>query len=94
MKFFFSHRHVAKNKNFIPKQKPSERVEDLLLEYSRKFTYEELLDKKYPKAIDTSRLEDLLEDSEFERIFETTREIFQNFPLWKKQKIKRELGLY
>ncbi len=40
----------------IPDIKPS-RVEDLLKEYNRTYTYEQLKGKKFPKGLDTSKLE-------------------------------------
>jgi len=69
-------------------------VRDALAQYNRKFTYDELVEKKYPKGIDTSRLEDYLNDDEFEKVFEMSLEEFQKQPLWKRQNVKRDLGLY
>jgi hypothetical protein len=50
--------------------------------------------KKYPKGIDTSRLEEYLNDNEFEKVFEMNAEEFAKQPLWKRQNVKRDLGLY
>jgi hypothetical protein len=33
-------------------------------------------------------------DSEFEEIFDVTKEEFAKFPLWKQQKLKREKQLF
>lgn len=56
--------------------------------------YQELLDKKYPKGIDTTKLEEYLDESEFMKVFEMSAEEFSKQPLWKRQNVKRDLGLY
>jgi len=71
-----------------------ERVSEVLAQYSRKYTYQELVDKQYPKGLDGSRLEDFLEDYEFQKVFEMSSEEFAKLPLWKRQKMKKEMGLY
>ena len=67
---------------------------DYLAQYSVKFTYEDLLNKKYPAGVDTTRLEDLLDDDEFEATFEMDRVAFAALPGWQAQKIKRAKGLF
>eukprot|EP00026_Physarum_polycephalum_P000343 Phypoly_transcript_00343.p1 GENE.Phypoly_transcript_00343~~Phypoly_transcript_00343.p1 ORF type:complete len:1625 (+),score=418.05 Phypoly_transcript_00343:184-5058(+) len=69
-------------------------VREALAQYNRKYTYQELVDKKYPKGIDTSRLEEYLNDDEFMKVFEMSAEEFSKQPLWKRQNVKRDLGLY
>jgi len=76
--------------NFATLQK----IDDILMEYKRKFTYQELLEGKYPKGIETAELENYLECQEFESVFEMTKKEFAKIPKWKQQQIKREKGLY
>ncbi len=70
------------------------RVQDILSEFSRTYTYEEILNKQYPKGIDTSKLEAYLSDEEFVQVLGVDREEFETYPVWKQQKIKREQGLF
>lgn len=70
------------------------RVGDLLSEYSRMYTYEEILNKSYPKGIDTSKLETYLSDAEFEQVLGCTTEQFVKLPMWHQQKLKREKKLF
>lgn len=65
-----------------------------LAQYSVKFTYDDLVNKRYPAGVDTTRLEDLLEDDEFEATFEMDRAAFAALPGWQAQKIKRAKGLF
>ncbi|EGC29857.1 hypothetical protein DICPUDRAFT_51061 [Dictyostelium purpureum] len=70
-------------------------AKDVLNLYTKKYTYEEIVNKKYPKGIDGSRLEEYLEEDDFKKIFQgLTLEEFQKLPLWKKQTWKKELRLY
>jgi len=70
------------------------KIEDMLKEYDRTFTYQELIEGKYPPGLDTSQLENFLSDKEFAAVFETTRKELEEMPKWKQQQIKREKGLY
>jgi len=69
-------------------------AENILKEYDKKWTYLELVNKQYPPGINTAKLEDYMSDSEFEKVFEATREEFNKYPAWKQQKMKRSLGLF
>jgi len=69
-------------------------VTELLLEYSRTYTFFDLVNKNYPKGIDTSKLEDFLADEEFEGVFGTSKDEFRKYPIWKQQKEKRQRGLF
>eukprot|EP00727_Mastigamoeba_balamuthi_P006658 m51a1_g2612 putative villin headpiece domain containing protein (1566) ;mRNA; f:504052-510269 len=69
-------------------------VAAVLLDYSRKYSYEDLVAKKYPKGIDETNLENYLEDSEFERVFRMKREAFSKLPLWQRQTYKRGVKLW
>lgn len=59
-----------------------------------RFIYRELVEKQYPKGLDGSILEKYLEDDEFMKVFEMTSDEFAKLPLWKRQKMKKEMGLY
>ncbi|ELP94890.1 villin, putative [Entamoeba invadens IP1] len=67
---------------------------DELMKLSSKYSYDDLLHKRYPKELDKSRLEDYLSDEEFIKLFKMTRPEFEALPGWKKQKQKYELKLY
>jgi hypothetical protein len=69
-------------------------VSTCLAQYTRKYTYEELLNKRYPSGIDAANLENFLNDDEFVTVFEMTADEFRKLPDWKKQKLKRQKGLY
>ena len=69
-------------------------VEAILKELSRKYSYADLLAKKYPKGIDESALETYLEDEEFEKLFGMTRGAFTKLPMWQRINIKRRLHLW
>jgi len=69
-------------------------VAEILKELSRKYSYEDLLAKKYPKGIDESALENYLEDEEFEKLFKMTRAAFAKLPMWQKVNAKRALKLW
>ncbi|KYQ96706.1 villin [Tieghemostelium lacteum] len=69
-------------------------AKDILELYTKKYTYDDLINKRYPKGIDGSRLEEYLSDQEFLQIFKMDLQEFQKLPLWKKQTMKRELRLY
>jgi len=66
----------------------------ILSELSRKYSYEDLLAKKYPKGIDESALENYLEDEEFEKLFKMSRAAFAKLPMWQKVNAKRAVKLW
>jgi advillin len=72
-------------------------VEEILKEWNRAYTYQELIQKPLPKSmhmLDPTKLEAYLSDSEFEAIFKITREKFAEVPQWKQNDIKKSLGLF
>jgi hypothetical protein len=69
-------------------------VSQALKELNRTYTYDDLLNRRYPKGLDTSRLETYLSAEEFQQVLGANMEEFIAWPLWKKQKVKRELGLF
>lgn len=69
-------------------------VSAALKEYTRRYSYEELVNKRFPQGIDESALETYLEDAEFQSLFKMTREAFAKLPLWQRQNMKRDLKLW
>jgi len=65
-----------------------------LEKYNTKYSYEDLVAKKFPPGIDTTKLETYLMDDEFEQVFGMDRTEFSKLPLWKQQKLKREKSLF
>eukprot|EP01105_Mastigella_eilhardi_P024241 TRINITY_DN629_c0_g1_i2.p1 TRINITY_DN629_c0_g1~~TRINITY_DN629_c0_g1_i2.p1 ORF type:complete len:1773 (+),score=466.32 TRINITY_DN629_c0_g1_i2:27-5345(+) len=66
----------------------------MLNEFNKNYSYDDLINKRFPKGLDESKLEAYLEPSEFERVLEMSKDQWENVPVWKKQKIKREKKLF
>ncbi|EAL66222.1 hypothetical protein DDB_G0282725 [Dictyostelium discoideum AX4] len=69
-------------------------AKEILELYTKKYTYDQLVKKQYPKGIDGSRLEEYLSDEEFISIFKITLAQFKTLSLWKRESWKKELRLY
>eukprot|EP01132_Coremiostelium_polycephalum_P001564 gene1564-1983_t len=69
-------------------------AKEILDQYTKKYSYDDLVNKRYPKGLDGSRLEEYLSEEEFYRYFACTLSEFQKLSLWKKQSLKKELRLY
>ncbi|KAN0029376.1 hypothetical protein ACTFIV_011267 [Dictyostelium citrinum] len=69
-------------------------AKEILELYTKKYTYDQLVKKQYPKGIDGSRLEEYLSDEEFLSIFKITLAQFKTLSLWKRESWKKELRLY
>ncbi|KAK5584851.1 hypothetical protein RB653_006469 [Dictyostelium firmibasis] len=69
-------------------------AKDILDLYTKKYTYDQLVKKQYPKGIDGSRLEEYLSDEEFFSVFKITLAQFKTLSLWKRESWKKELRLY
>ena len=69
-------------------------VEGILKELNRKYSYKDLLEKRYPRGLDESALETYLEDSEFEKLFGMERDAFARLPMWQRVNLKRKLHLW
>lgn len=65
---------------------------DLLNEYSRTYTLEEL--RNQPKHLDQTILETYLSDTDFQQAFGTSKQEFAQLPQWKRQEKKKALGLF
>jgi advillin len=76
---------------FVSALKPAQ---EELAKFTKTYTYQELVDKKYPAGVDTTKLDTYMSDEEFEKVFEMTREEFAAQPVWKQQKMKRDKKLF
>ena len=68
-------------------------VDEVLANYGKKYTYEELKSVNF-EGIDATRKENFLIEGEFPAVFQMSREEFSRLPKWKKLDAKRKLGLY
>jgi hypothetical protein len=92
--YFTAHFHGWETKRTQSYDSDLTPIDVVLREYTRKFSYEELLAKQFPKGIDESNLETYLADDEFEQLFKMTRSAFGKLPLWHRQNLKRGLKLW
>jgi Leucine-rich repeat (LRR) protein len=80
--------------DYPPVLKPLKLVSDLMDQLEKTYSYQDLLEKKYPKGLDGSKLESYMTDKEFEEVFAVTKQEFEVYPLWKKEGLKKDLGLF
>jgi len=71
-----------------------EDVRQLLEQFSRTYTYEELISGQFSKALDTANIERYLSDKEFETVFKMSRDEFSAMPGWKRTDLKKSLQLF
>jgi advillin len=89
---FHAWRPIPKDPSaFVATLKPAA---EELAKFTKSYTYQELVDKKFPAGLDTTKLDTYLSDEEFEEVFEMTREVFATQPVWKQQKLKRDKQLF
>ncbi|XP_028393056.1 uncharacterized protein LOC114517500 [Dendronephthya gigantea] len=70
-------------------------VEEALEAFEKKYySLQELTSDCPPDGVDPSKLETYLTDEEFQKIFEMSRELFNNLPGWKQDILKKALGLF
>eukprot|EP01105_Mastigella_eilhardi_P018908 TRINITY_DN4414_c0_g1_i1.p1 TRINITY_DN4414_c0_g1~~TRINITY_DN4414_c0_g1_i1.p1 ORF type:complete len:2036 (-),score=696.95 TRINITY_DN4414_c0_g1_i1:86-6193(-) len=70
-------------------------AQEQLKEYSRTYTYQELLKKdSLPPTVDKSKLEAYLADEEFATVFGMSRAQYEAKPAWQKPNLKKQAGLY
>ncbi|ELP89759.1 villidin, putative, partial [Entamoeba invadens IP1] len=62
--------------------------------YFIKYSYDDLVNKKFQKGIDEQSLETYLSDEEFQTVFGMTPEAFQALPTWKRATLKKQKKLY
>ncbi|ELU02277.1 hypothetical protein CAPTEDRAFT_139004, partial [Capitella teleta] len=70
-------------------------VEDLLSKLLKtKYTWEELQERPLPEGVDPLKMEQFLQDDEFEEVMCMSREEFAALPTWKQGNIKKEVDLF
>lgn len=50
--------------------------------------------EKLPSEVDPVNKEAYLHDSEFERVFNMQRSAYEALPVWKRQELKKKVGLF
>lgn len=85
---------IANPAKYGPTANPPVLVAEIIGEYTREYTYEELVAKKFPKGIDVTKLENYMSEEEFLKTFKVTRPEFEKFSDWKKEQLKKELNLF
>jgi len=80
--------------DYPPVLKPLNLVSELMDLYDKTYSYQDLVEKKYPKGLDGSKLETYLSDKDFEDVFAVTKPEFEAYPLWKREGLKKDLGLF
>jgi len=79
----------------LKKAQGSTQKQTRMLKPGEKLSYAELkAATDLPSNIDTNKKEDYLSDAEFASLFKVSRADFERTPKWKKDKIKKELGLF
>ena len=59
----------------------------------KSFSYKELKGK-FPEGVKGKSKEDYLEDDEFEKVFEMTKNEFAELKAWKQTELKKKKGLF
>jgi gelsolin len=91
---FFSWKPYNIKKLNIPKLDQLKKGDDILQQLSTKFYSIKTLKSKIIEGVDYSKLEEYLEDTEFESTFGMTREKFNSLQNWKKEELKKKLDLF
>lgn len=58
------------------------------------YPLEEILQRPLPEGVDPTQLEIYLSASDFLKLFEMSKEEFEELPAWKKTSLKKEKGLF
>jgi len=70
-------------------------ADDLLKEYDKTYTQEQLQDKaNLPATVDRGRLEAYLSNAEFARVFGMDKAAFFALPTWRSLQLKKEAGFF
>jgi hypothetical protein len=69
-------------------------VKDALAAYDKKYPLEDLKKRPLPPAVDASKLEYYLSDDDFKKAFNMDREAFSKLQQWKKNDLKKKVGLF
>lgn len=65
-----------------------------LAKFSQTYPYDTLLKRPLPEGVDPAFLENHLNDDEFPKVFNMTRNEFLNLPKWKKEGLKKDKKLF
>jgi hypothetical protein len=65
-----------------------------LAKFSKTYEYEVLLKRPLPEGVDPSRLENHLEEKDFQKAFGCTRDEFLAMPKWKREQRKKDSKLF
>jgi len=65
-----------------------------LAKFSKTYEYDVLLKRPLPEGVDPSRLENHLEEKDFQKAFGCTRDEFLNMPKWKREAKKKDSKLF
>lgn len=64
-------------------------------DYTRtSYTFEELTARVLPKGVDPLLKETYLSDEDFYEVFAMSKEDYEKKPKWKREEIKKQVGLY
>ena len=71
-------------------------AKDELTKYtgSRKYTFEQLTAATLPEGVDPTQKEQYLGDDEFKKLFGITKAEYNSQPAWKRNNLKKKVGLY
>jgi len=69
-------------------------VDQILKEYEKTFTHQQLIDGDYPASLDTSKKEAYLSDVEFVNVFGMSKSEFARQPKWKQEHMKKSKDLF
>lgn len=84
--------YPAAHRNHTPEKEP---LDDLLSKYKMKtYSYQELLQEPLPPGVDPTKLENYLDEAEFQNCFGMKKAEFMQLPAWKAEKLKQEVGLF
>lgn len=67
---------------------------DALKEYDKKYSYEVLKSRNFPSSVDPTKLENYMEDGDFQKAFGMSRDAFTKLPKWKQDGLKKTAGLF
>jgi len=65
-----------------------------LADYSKKYSYADLVARNFPPTVDKACLEKYLNDAEFQTVFKVSRDAFEKQPGWKKDGARKAAKLF
>jgi len=69
-------------------------VDQILKEYEKTYTHQQLKDGDYPASLDTTKKEAYLSEAEFQAVLGMTKAAFYKQPKWKQESLKKENELF